>query len=168
MNVALLLKFQSAPCCNLAIWRSDEHAKHRLFVRSIRSLFATTLPCSRWRVRNWVWNESTALDWQREINHHRTREVCIDIDIIFLVFLLSFLHVAARGSVFKAPRPVWDSFAELTQNGCRNFRLDFTSSLLVSPTFLLCSLASSLTAFCLSPSVNHSQPADSLLIRFHF
>ena len=86
MSVALALKFHSDPHCNHDVRRSDEDRKcHQLF-RLIWSLFVTTLLSSHWRERNRIWNESTALERQREINHHRTSEADANLDLFFATF----------------------------------------------------------------------------------
>ena len=68
IRVALHLKFQSEPRCNLAVRKSDEHIKHvcRFFWYEVNSLLL--LISSRRKEKQSLKNESIASEWLRETN----------------------------------------------------------------------------------------------------
>ena len=83
MCIALPLKTQSDPHCNLIKRKSDEHTKHHLSVHQYKTLFATNPhSSSSKRERNRLWTESTALDRQRGMNHCMAWEANTGLGII--------------------------------------------------------------------------------------
>ena len=126
MNVALCLKFQPDPRCNLTVIKTENTAFFSFDTKFI--CYHPFLGVANKRETEYE-NKSTALDRQRETNCHRTIEADTDIDIIFLVCCCSSLgtQLASLGS----PGPVCWCRLALTEsslkNGCHNFQPIFTS-----------------------------------------
>ena len=123
----LCFKFHLDSHCNLAVRKNDPHTKRHL--GSLIPKFMCYYPVFvvTEERENKVWTESTTLDRQREINHHRSKEVDKDLVIIPLIFCCSSCSWLLGVPSLHLCGSCGNPFARLIPNRYRTFQPVFTS-----------------------------------------